>query len=69
MWLSDGTASEFFRGVMSQNRFHQLVRAIRFDDQRSRNDHKKTDNLAPIRKVLKHLFRAVPLDPRRVCHN
>lgn len=52
MWATDGTAPDFFRAVMSERRFHMLVRAIRFDDANTRKDRSKLDNLAPIREVF-----------------
>lgn len=52
LWNVDGTAPEFFRMVMSKNRFYLLLRALRFDDIRSREERKKLDKLAPIRQVF-----------------
>lgn len=52
MWQTNGTAPEFFRAVMCERRFHQLYRAIRFDDRRTRNTRQKIDNLAPIRQMF-----------------
>lgn len=52
MWATDGTASEYFRAVMSERRFHTLVRAIRFDDKDTRKERSKLDNLAPIREIF-----------------
>lgn len=52
MWMTDGTAPDFFRTVMSERRFHTLVRAIRFDERRTRDERKKLDNLSPIRDIF-----------------
>lgn len=50
MWSEDGTAPECFRATMSNRRFYQLLRALRFDDIGTRNQRKTIDNLAAIRK-------------------
>lgn len=52
IWKTDGTAPEFFRAVMSEKRFHLLIRCIRFDDKSTRSDRRKLDNLAPIRELF-----------------
>lgn len=52
MWATDGTAPEYFRSVMTEKRFQQLVRAIRFDDKETSRAGSATDNLAPIREVF-----------------
>lgn len=52
LWNTDATAPEFFRMVMSKNRCYLLLRALRFDDIRSREERKKQDKLAPIRQIF-----------------
>lgn len=52
LWSTDATAPEFFRMVMSKNRCYLLLRALRFDDIRSREERKKQDKLAPIRQIF-----------------
>lgn len=41
----------FYRAVMSQYRFEQLSRFLRFDDSRTRLDRLRADKLAPIRQI------------------
>lgn len=52
MWATDGTAADYFRAVMSERRFHILVRALRFDDKDTRKERSKLDNLAAIRDIF-----------------
>lgn len=52
LWDVDGTAPDCFRLTMSRERFHILIRALRFDDINDRNERKKIDNLAHIRQVF-----------------
>lgn len=52
LWADDGTAPDCFRMTMCRERFHLLLRALRFDDVNDRNERKKYDNLAPIRQVF-----------------
>lgn len=52
MWATDGTSPEYFRAVMSEKRFHILVRAIRFDNKDTRRERQKIDNLAPMREIF-----------------
>lgn len=40
-----------FRATMGLNRFWDLIRFIRFDDARTRNERQRTDKAAPIRDV------------------
>lgn len=54
LWSTDGTAPEYFRFVMSYRRFLLLLRALRFDDDRTRHERKALDKLAPIRKIFEH---------------
>ncbi|KAG5870376.1 hypothetical protein JTB14_016143 [Gonioctena quinquepunctata] len=60
-WNTDSTAPEFFRMVMSKNRFYLLLRALRFDDIRTRVERKKWDELAPIRQLF-DMFQGSDLD-------
>ncbi|XP_030758010.1 piggyBac transposable element-derived protein 3-like [Sitophilus oryzae] len=55
LWSSDGTAPEFFAAVMSERRFHIILRAIRFDDSDTREERRDIDNLAPIRELFEHI--------------
>lgn len=52
LWANDGLGIEYFRSTMSIKRFKFLLRAIRFDDIRTRRQRKATDKLAPIRSVF-----------------
>lgn len=52
LWESDGTAPDCFRATMSIRRFYFLLRALRFDDIRTREERKSIDNLAPIREIF-----------------
>jgi len=52
LWCNDGFAPEYFRSVMSEQRFYILLRALRFDDIETRNDRKSIDKLAPIRVIF-----------------
>ncbi|KAK9711236.1 Transposase IS4 [Popillia japonica] len=52
LWSTDGTAPDYFSSVMSQRRFHLLMRDLRFNDGTTRKENAKYDNLAPIRKMF-----------------
>lgn len=52
LWAQDGTAPDYFIATMSERRFHILIRALRFDDLRDRNERSKLDNLSPIRTLF-----------------
>uniref|UniRef100_A0A1B6MTB6 PiggyBac transposable element-derived protein domain-containing protein n=1 Tax=Graphocephala atropunctata TaxID=36148 RepID=A0A1B6MTB6_9HEMI len=52
LWGSDGGGIEFFRLAMSLKRFKLLLRALRFDDIRTREQRKTTDKLAPVRSII-----------------
>lgn len=52
LWSSDGFGIEYFRLVMSIKRFKFLLRALRFDDIRTRRQRRQYDKLAPIRDVF-----------------
>lgn len=52
IWLDDGTGCDVFKATMSINRFLFLLRVLHFDDINTRQERKKTDNLAPIREVF-----------------
>jgi hypothetical protein len=49
---SRGTGVESCYLAMSENRFHFLMRCVRFDDIRDRAQRKKVDRLAPIREFF-----------------
>lgn len=57
LWDTDGTAPEYFRLVMSYNRFLLLLRALRFDEANTRQMRRAVDKLAPIRKVFDEFVR------------
>lgn len=52
LWADDLTAPQCFRLAMSRERFHLLLRALRFDNIHDRDERKKIDNLAPIRQIF-----------------
>jgi hypothetical protein len=52
LWATDGTGVEIFRMTMSLQRFYFLQNSLRFDDKNTRDERKKTDNLAAIRDVM-----------------
>lgn len=52
IFATDGTGREVFRCTMSIKRFQVLLTALRFDDQTTREDRKKTDKLAPISSIF-----------------
>lgn len=49
MWSKDGTGMLILRAAFSYKRFLFLLRALRFDDIRTRKDREKNDKLAAIR--------------------
>jgi hypothetical protein len=51
LWATDGTGVEVFRTVIPLYRFKFLLQCIRFDDNATRAERKKIDNLAPVRQV------------------
>uniref|UniRef100_A0A1B6LVC4 PiggyBac transposable element-derived protein domain-containing protein n=1 Tax=Graphocephala atropunctata TaxID=36148 RepID=A0A1B6LVC4_9HEMI len=51
LWATDGFGVEFFRCAMSLKRFKFLLRAMRFDDIRSRQERTLVDKMAPIRDL------------------
>ncbi|XP_048513985.1 piggyBac transposable element-derived protein 4-like [Athalia rosae] len=54
LWARDGT-SPYFKAVMSEARFRQLLRALRFDDLDTRKERSQNDKLAPIREIVDHM--------------
>lgn len=52
LWNSDGTGIELFGVTMSRNRFHFLMRNLRFDDRGTLMVRKSVDKLASIREVF-----------------
>jgi len=52
LWCNDGFAPQYFRYVMSEQRFYIILRALRFDDIETRNYRKSINKLAPIRVVF-----------------
>lgn len=57
LWAVDGLGIEYFHCTMSIKRFKFLLRAMRFDDIRSRNRRKAQDKLAAIRDLLEQFVR------------
>ncbi|KAG5878109.1 hypothetical protein JTB14_017976 [Gonioctena quinquepunctata] len=55
MWITDGTAPEYSAAVMSERRFHTLIRALRFDDANERKNNAKYDNHLRFVLFLKRL--------------
>lgn len=52
LWSRNGYGVEMFHLTMSLQRFKFLLRCIRFDDKETRLERRKTDELAPIRKIF-----------------
>lgn len=52
LWKTNGTSIELFRLTMSLERFRFLIRHIRFDNKRTREDRQKIDKLAAIREMF-----------------
>lgn len=52
MWSSDGCNIDILKCAMSEKRFLFLLRCIRFDDIRGREERKKFDKMTHIRKVF-----------------
>nr|CAH7746571.1 unnamed protein product [Callosobruchus chinensis] len=52
LWATDGSGIECFRATMNIKRFYFLLRALRFDDFRDRQQRRLQDNLAPIIYLL-----------------
>ena len=50
LWTVDGTGVEMFRHTMSYKRFLFILRCLRLDDVRTRNERVKEDHLAPVRE-------------------
>ncbi|CAJ1051903.1 piggyBac transposable element-derived protein 4-like [Xyrichtys novacula] len=60
--LWDGTHGRaIFRATMSRNRFHQILRAVRFDDEKKRRAQDKKNKLAPIRSLWEMWRQRLPL--------
>lgn len=55
LWTRDGTSPPYFKAVMSETRFRQLLRALRFDDLDTRKERSQNDKLAPIREIVDHM--------------
>lgn len=58
MWVTDGTSPEFFRAILSERRFHMLIRTLRFDNTNTSKKRMKYDNLAPIREVFEQFVKS-----------
>lgn len=52
LWATDGSGCDICISTMSRNRFHFLLRCLRFDDIRTRAGRRETDKLAPIREIF-----------------
>lgn len=52
LWGKEGDGIEKFGLVMNIKRFKTLMRCLRFDDRKTREDRKKIDRLAPIRDIF-----------------
>ena len=49
---TDGTGTEIFPCVLSEQRFKFLLRCLRFDKKSDREERKNIDHLAPIREIF-----------------
>ncbi|XP_050064943.1 piggyBac transposable element-derived protein 4-like [Aphis gossypii] len=54
LWKTDGLRAELLPCVMSEKRFQFLLRCIRFDDIRGRDERIKVDKITHIRWVFEH---------------
>lgn len=52
IWARDGTGIDWFYCVMSKDRFKILLRALRFDEKRTRAERLKEDKITHIRILL-----------------
>ena len=52
LWAMDGTGTEIFPCVLSEQRFKFLLRCLRFDNKSDREERKKTDCLALIQEIF-----------------
>lgn len=52
LWATDGTGTDLCIATMSRQRFHFLLRCLRFDDLNTREQRRQTDKLAPIRDLF-----------------
>lgn len=52
LWRTDGTGVDIFRTTMSLQRFQFLQNNVRFDDRSTRQERKKTDNMAAFRNIF-----------------
>lgn len=57
IWATDGTGLDIFRKIMNYKRFLFILRVLRFDDVRTRDDRRKVDKLAAIRDVFENFVR------------
>ncbi|XP_055936820.1 piggyBac transposable element-derived protein 4-like [Argiope bruennichi] len=57
LWATDGTGLDIFRKTMNYKRFLFILRVLRFDDIKTRNDRRKIDKLAPVRNLFEHFIR------------
>ncbi|XP_035205515.1 uncharacterized protein LOC118180546 [Stegodyphus dumicola] len=59
LWSTDGFGVTIFRNTMTLNRFHFLLRCIRFDNINSRSQRKETDRLASIRDIFEKFLKNI----------
>lgn len=52
LWGTNGDSVEKFGLVMNIKQFKFIIRCLRFDDLRSRDERKKLDRLAPVRDIF-----------------
>lgn len=57
LWNTNGSGIELFPATMGINRFHFLLRCIRFDNIHTRDERKKVDKLAPIRNIFERIVK------------
>ena len=51
LWRTSPLQSPIFKATMSRNRFEKILSCLRFDDKATREERRKTDKFAPIRKI------------------
>lgn len=52
IWAKDGTGIDIVVATMSRNRFHFLLRCLRFDDPATRADRRKLGKITHIREIF-----------------
>ncbi|CAH2099388.1 unnamed protein product [Euphydryas editha] len=55
LWEKDGSGCDVCIATMSRERFHFLLRNLRFDDIQTRVERRQTDKLAPFREIFQEI--------------